>query len=53
MSPSDDLPFWTYEELASYDYEDYLLQLEDKYHLSYDRDDIEYPPVEWESGCGD
>lgn len=54
MSPSDDLPYWTSEEIrdTEYDYAELLERLEFKYHLndySFDADDMEYPP-DWEPG---
>ena len=55
MSPSDDLPYWSREDLreAEYDYMDLLERLELKYRLvqdSFDADDLEYPPICWEAG---
>ncbi len=56
MSPSDDLPYWTVDDLhdADYAYDAVLDRLEYKYRLydqpeSVDADDVEYPPV-WEPG---
>lgn len=55
MSPSDDLPYWSWEEMrdSERDYLDLLERLEIKYRLdtdSFDADDLEYPPVLWEAG---
>lgn len=49
---SNDYPYWTYEELQeSYYYEDRIKHLTNKYMDSIDKEDIDYPPVEyWESG---
>lgn len=54
MSPSDDLPYWSYEELRDVerDYLDVLERLEIKYRLNtncWDADDTDYPPlVSWD-----
>ena len=48
----DDYSFWTYEELRdSYWYEERVKYIMSKYMTSVDKDDMDYPPVEyWESG---
>lgn len=47
MSPSDDLPYWTYESLHESDALEERLQVIIE---SIDKDDMDYPPVNWESG---
>ena len=53
MSPSDDVPFWTYESLHEVSaYEDRYEMIKE-YFDSVDNDDMSYPPMDWESGVYD
>ena len=50
MSSSDNYPFWTYEDMRDMDYYEDMYTLLEQYYVSLDRDDMWYPPAEWESG---
>lgn len=54
MSPSDDLPYWTVEDLRDDESDELLERIEASWMRrrqpeSFDSDDVEYPPM-WEPG---
>lgn len=52
---SDEYPYWTYEELYDYETEEYyrelIAELKRRFNNMLDKDDMDYPPIEyWSSG---
>jgi hypothetical protein len=53
VSPSDDLPFWTYESLHEVSMYEDRFEMMEEFFASIERDDMDYPPMDWESGVYD